>query len=128
MSPTNVAAGSDPALLSTLATLRLVLPSSLLLILVVRFATVAFLAMMDRIQAQGWVQEEDDEIPPTSNPDAEGEVHPVVVRQTTLRKGLVLALFAITAMTYFADGVAQSESYTSNAPRTNPSFLQSSLR
>lgn len=41
-------------LLDVLATLRMLLPSLLLGILVIRFVVKSFLALMARVQAQGW--------------------------------------------------------------------------
>ncbi|KAK4702352.1 hypothetical protein P7C70_g3873, partial [Phenoliferia sp. Uapishka_3] len=114
-------------LLSTLASLRLALPATLIIILAVRCLVKAFLSMMDRVQSQGWVEIPDDEAPITGDPPAitstdgyqtgEGEgdseeedgIRPVVVRVKEVRKSLVLALFALTAGTYFADGAAQGQ-------------------
>jgi len=80
----------------------------------------AFLGMMDRIQSQGWEEEEglfgaEPEAATTTkklNSNGEGqegedEVIPVVVKSKTMRKGLVLGSMGMVAMTYLADGVAQ---------------------
>ncbi|GAA5934447.1 uncharacterized protein JCM15063_004578 [Sporobolomyces koalae] len=104
-------------LYEALADLRLALPSALLGIVFLRWLVKAFLDMMDRIQSQGWQEEEGlfGAEPEASKPTAstttqdqvEEQVTPVVVRSTTMRTGLVFGLMGVVAMTYFADGVAQ---------------------
>lgn len=107
------------ARLEALATLRLVLPSTLLGVLLVRFAVKAFLSMMAGIQAQGWVQLEEEVVPRAgSGAGGEGEedeILPVVVRVRTMRRGLVLGCFAFVASTYFAEGVVQGELFALGA-------------
>lgn len=125
MSPT-----SDlPYLISTLASLRVALPSTLLLVLVLRVAVRAFLGMMDRVQSQGWVELPDDdaEAPIRSDTAAaaptdedEDAIRPVVVKVREVRKGLVLGLFAVVAGTYFADGAAQGEPSSSSREGPQP--------
>lgn len=73
--------------LETLGQLRLGLPVVLLGILGLRFAAGAFTGLIGRIQAQGWVEGEDqyapldDAAPP--KPIDEDEIHPVVVKVST---------------------------------------------
>lgn len=118
---------TDPAyLLETLANLRLALPSTLLLILAVRYIANAFLQMMDRIQSQGWVPlPEDLERAPADGGGGEGPeleedaIRPVVVKVRSLRRGLVLGLFACVAGSYFMDGAAQGESFRFSGGRRN---------
>jgi len=107
-------------LYEALSDLRLALPSTLLATLLLRWLVKAFLGMMDRIQSQGWEEEEglfgaEPEAATTTkklNSNGEGqegedEVIPVVVKSKTMRKGLVLGSMGMVAMTYLADGVAQ---------------------
>lgn len=54
MSSTLPREGDAYSLLNTLATLRIVIPTVLLGVLIVRFVSKGFLSMMGRIQAQGW--------------------------------------------------------------------------
>jgi hypothetical protein len=119
------ATGLDPVenALSSLSQVRLALPTTLLGILALRFAARAFLAMMDKIQAQGWEgpDEEDEPLPPSTNPNArgnqpkhgaegeagEGEVEAVVVKAPSeIRKSLILALVYLIGAGYFAEGAA----------------------
>mgnify|MGYP001591463399 FL=1 len=99
--------------LEALATLRLVLPSVLLGVLLIRFAVKAFLGLMTRIQAQGWVQLEDEVVPGSGagagEEEQEDAILPVVVRVRRVRRGIVLNCFAFVAATYFAEGVAQGK-------------------
>lgn len=115
--------GLDPVEngLSSLSQVRLALPTTLLGILALRLAARAFLAMMDKIQAQGWEgpAEEDEPLPPSSNPQArgnkakagaegdEGEVEAVVAKAPgVIRKGLILAVIYLIGAAYFAEGAA----------------------
>ena len=121
--PIMATTGLDPVHngLSSLSQVRLALPATLLGILVLRLAARAFLAMMDKIQAQGWEgpAEEDEPLPPSSNPQArgnqakagadgdEGEVEAVVVKAPgQIRKGLILGLVYLIGAGYFAEGAA----------------------
>ncbi|GAA5977095.1 hypothetical protein JCM10908_004854 [Rhodotorula pacifica] len=138
-----------PSLYSALSSLRLALPSILLGILLLRWLAKGFVAVMGRIQAQGWTIDEDEYAPPertatvgdgkkkkdaddtkkkkTQNGNANGAleqdleeseaedeeeenedgVTPVVVKQKTVRRRLVLSLTGLAAVTYFLEGVAQ---------------------
>lgn len=53
-----------PALYSTLANLRLALPCILVGLLLLRWLARAFVAVMGRIQAQGWTIDDDEYAPP----------------------------------------------------------------
>lgn len=46
--------------------------------------------------------------PPPTNGE-EDEIHPVVVKISKQRRGLILSLFAIVAMTYFFEGASQGK-------------------
>ena len=104
-------------LLSTLSSLRVALPSMLVAILALRVLVRSFLAMMDRVQSQGWTQvaDEDEDAPIRGDAPAEDDtadddaIRPVVVQVREVRTGLVLGLFAIVAGTYFLDGAAQGQ-------------------
>lgn len=113
------------SLYEALADLRLAIPSTLLATLLLRWLVKAFLGMMDRIQSQGWEEEEGlfGAEPESANTtkklnstgeggeqEEEDEVIPVVVKSKTMRKGLVLGLMGLVAMTYLADGIAQGTS------------------
>ncbi|KDE04641.1 hypothetical protein MVLG_04940 [Microbotryum lychnidis-dioicae p1A1 Lamole] len=108
---------SDMAdLLSTLATLRLALPSTLLLLLLGRFAAKGFVALIARIQAQDWVETDTDygpiDAPNRTNASAvDGEdedgIVPVVLVVKTPRRTWIVAFFNLIAATYFADGMTQ---------------------
>lgn len=113
------------SLYETLTDLRLALPSVLLGTLLLRWLVKGFLDLMDRIQSQGWEEEEglfsaEPEAATTkkktqSNRQGEnGEVEeeedepiPVVVKSKTMRQSLVLSLMGLVGMTYLADGVSQ---------------------
>ncbi|GAA5955967.1 hypothetical protein JCM3765_000056 [Sporobolomyces pararoseus] len=113
------------SLYETLADLRLALPSVLLGTLLLRWLVKGFLDLMDRIQSQGWQEEEglfsaEPEAAATKKktPSAgqgesdeeegeEDEPIPVVVKSKTMRQSLVLSLIGLVGSTYFADGVAQ---------------------
>ncbi|GAA6063468.1 hypothetical protein JCM10212_006330 [Sporobolomyces blumeae] len=115
-------------LYSALASLRIAVPVALLGTIIVRGLVRAFLAMMDRIQSQGWTPEGGlfGTEPEVSRPSStqrttaneastdgadqasdDDQVTPVVVATKTVRSGLVFVVMGIVAMTYFADGVAQ---------------------
>ncbi|GAA6015414.1 hypothetical protein JCM11491_000421 [Sporobolomyces phaffii] len=106
-------------LYQSLADLRLALPAVLLATVALRWLVRAFLGMMDRIQRQGWQEQDglfgaEPDAPPTTSTKSqtngsveEDEVTPVVVKSKTMRNSLVLSLMGLVATTYFADGVAQ---------------------
>ncbi|SDA01293.1 BZ3500_MvSof-1268-A1-R1_Chr10-1g02565 [Microbotryum saponariae] len=128
--------GSDMAdLLSTLATLRLALPSTLLLLLLGRFAAKGFVALIARIQAQDWVETDTDYGPidalnRTNARAADGEdedgIVPVVLVVNTPRRSWIVAFFGLVAATYFADGMAQviASLITSTFEPSEPLFRQ----
>ncbi|ORY83494.1 hypothetical protein BCR35DRAFT_351964 [Leucosporidium creatinivorum] len=102
---------TDPAdleLLSTLASLRLALPATLLGVLLLRFAAKAFTGIVAHIQAGGWTDDGSnplyDALPTTTDED---EIHPVVVKVKKTRRGLVLSLFWLVGATFVGDGIAQ---------------------
>lgn len=104
---------TDPAdleLLSTLASLRLALPATLLGILLLRFAAKAFTGIVAHIQAGGWKDDGSnplyDALPTITDED---EIHPVVVKVKKTRRELVLSLFWLVGATFVGDGIAQSE-------------------
>ena len=125
-----------PALYSTLADLRLALPCILVGLLLLRWLARGFVAVMGRIQAQGWTIDDDEYAPPErvastatskkkkkeerngtaeqqddhddqDDDEEDGQVTPVVVKQKRVRRALVLGLTGLAAVTYFAEGVAQ---------------------
>lgn len=108
-----------PTLYTSLSDLRLALPCVLLGTLLLRWIVKGFLGLMDRIQSQGWQEEEGlfgaepeaakDSAARDGDGDGVDEVVPVVVKSKTMRKQLVLGLMGAVAMTYGADGVAQGE-------------------
>ncbi|GAA5871541.1 hypothetical protein JCM16303_000787 [Sporobolomyces ruberrimus] len=114
-----------PALYQSLSDLRLALPTVLLATLAARWIVKGVLDLLDRIQAQGWEQEDDlfessqtkstrqnnehgeqEEEEERAEPE-ETEGTPVVVDSRTMRNELVLSLMGVTSMTYLADGIAQ---------------------
>ncbi|GAA5884497.1 hypothetical protein JCM3774_004556 [Rhodotorula dairenensis] len=126
-----MAADADVSTLySALASLRLAIPCALVGILLLRWLAKAFVAVMGRIQAQGWTIDDDEYAPPEraappppsskkssngafeqdleeSPGEQEDQVTAVVVKQRSVRRALVLALTGLAAVTYFAEGVAQ---------------------
>ena len=126
--------GDVPALYSTLADLRLALPCILVGLLLLRWLARGFVAVMGRIQAQGWTIDDDEYAPPErvastatnkkkkerngtaeqqdddddqDDDEEDDQVTPVVVKQKRVRRALVLGLTGLAAVTYFAEGVAQ---------------------
>ncbi|GAA5980122.1 hypothetical protein JCM5350_001771 [Sporobolomyces pararoseus] len=113
------------SLYETLSDLRLALPSVLLGTLLLRWLVKGFLDLMDRIQSQGWEEEEglfsaEPEAATTKKKtqsnrqgeneeveEEEDEPIPVVVKSKTMRQSLVLSLMGLVGMAYLADGVAQ---------------------
>lgn len=135
-----------PALYSTLADLRLALPCILVGLLLLRWLARGFVAVMGRIQAQGWTIDDDEYAPPErtattvtnkkkmerngrngtaeeevdqddQDEQEEDQVTPVVVKQKRVRRTFVLGLTGLAAVTYFAEGVAQGERTTPALPR-----------
>lgn len=103
-------------ILSALADLRIALPSALLLVLLVRFASRGFLSLMGRIQAQGWTENEDERPArapsATKKDDTDDDIRPVIVPLSEMRQSLVLTLFWLSGASYFAEGAAQSKHHT----------------
>ncbi|SCV73980.1 BQ2448_6410 [Microbotryum intermedium] len=96
--------------LSTLATLRLALPSTLLLLLLVRFAAKGFVALIARIQAQGWVETDTDYGPvnaantantKVADGDDEDGIVPVVLVVKTPRRTWIVAFFGLQSLSTY---------------------------
>lgn len=123
---------TDPAdleLLSTLASLRLALPVTLLGVLLLRFAARAFTGIVAHIQAGGWVDDGSnplyDALPITADED---EIHPVVVKVKKTRRGLVLSLYWLVGATFVGDGIAQSEFRRWRELRSAPTDVRADLQ
>ncbi|KAK4051061.1 ATP-binding cassette-type vacuolar membrane transporter Hmt1 [Microbotryomycetes sp. JL201] len=100
-------------LYDSLSALRICLPAVLVVILGLRFASMAFTAVVSRVQAGGWDPSQDEFAPPppvtnkSQETDSDG-ITPVVVKvRTGVRRTVVVGLFWIVGATYLADGLCQ---------------------
>ncbi|KAK4051664.1 ATP-binding cassette-type vacuolar membrane transporter Hmt1 [Microbotryomycetes sp. JL221] len=110
------------ALYDALAILRLCLPIILIVVLSLRFLSMAFTAVVTRVQAQGWDPSQDEYAPvpsvasatskssvqDTSNTAVPDDITPVVVKiKTGVRSTVVVALYWLAGVTYVIDGLFQ---------------------
>ncbi|KAM0790019.1 hypothetical protein ACM66B_005348 [Microbotryomycetes sp. NB124-2] len=104
-------------LYDTLSALRLCSPVSLIVILALRFVSMAFTAVVSHVQSQGWDPAQDEFAPlPSSIPatittdqtDNQDEITPVVVRiKTGVRSTIVISLFWLVGLSFLLDGLCQ---------------------